>query len=160
MAVKPNFFRAVGVALLLWRAWEYFKGQTRLLDQWDWSLRGIRVISIAKNFLEIEIQLDLENVSNVNATVTGIDVDVYLENKNIGRAISNDLFYFQPYGTSPITLRFRSSLSNLLMVVRNLMSRGLAIPVRIEGSMKAETVRGVFVPVPISYATTVKELVI
>lgn len=159
MAVKPNFFRAIGVVYLLYEAYKYWKSQSKLLDQWDWSLKGLRVVSLGKQFMELELSIDLTNQSNINATVTGIDFEVYLQNKNIGRALSNDVFYFAPYGTSNLKIRFRSSLGNLLTVVKNMMAVGVNIPVRIEGTMKAETLKGVFVPVPVSYSTTVKELI-
>jgi LEA14-like dessication related protein len=159
MATKPNFFRALGVAYLLYQAWTYFKGQSKLLDQWDWALKGLRILSVGKQFMELELSIDLTNASNINATVTGIDFDVYLQNKNIGRALSNDVFTFAPYGTSNIKVRFRSSLGNLLAVVKNMMAVGVNIPVRIEGTMKAETLKGVFVPVPVNYSTTIKELI-
>ena len=109
--------------------------------------------------MELELSIDLTNASNINATVTGIDFEVYLQNKNIGRALSNDVFTFAPYGTSNIKVRFRSSLGNLLAVVKNMMAIGVNIPVRIEGTMKAETLKGVFVPVPVNYSTTIKELI-
>jgi len=159
MATKPNFFRALGVAYLLYQEWTYFKGQSKLLDQWDWALKGMRVLSFGKQFMELELSIDLTNASNINATVTGIDFEVYLQNKNIGRALSNDIFTFAPYGTSNIKIRFRTSLGNLVSIAKNWITLGMSIPVRIEGTMKAETLKGVFVPVPVNYSTTIKEII-
>ena len=66
MATKPNYFRAIGVALLLWRAWEYFKTQGRLLDQWNWAVKSVRLITLGKT-IELELLLDITNNSNTYA---------------------------------------------------------------------------------------------
>lgn len=157
MAVKPNFFKAIGVGLLLWRAWEYFRSQSRLLDQWDWAVKSVRLITLGKT-IEMELVLDITNNSNLNASMTAIDIDVYLDGKNVGRAQSSDVFYFGPYATNPLRLRFRTSGSNLLFVVKQMISKGIGIPVWLKGDAKAETVAGVFVPVPVDYKTTINEI--
>jgi hypothetical protein len=157
MATKPNYFRAIGVALLLWRAWEYFKTQGRLLDQWNWAVKSVRLITLGKT-IELELLLDITNNSNLNAQMTAIDLDVFVNGKNIGRAQSSDLFYFGPYATTPMRLRFRTTRPDLVFVAKQLFTRGMQIPVALKGSVKAETVAGIFVPIAVDYKTAINEI--
>lgn len=158
MATKPNFFRAAGVVYLLYQVYKYWQGQSKLINQWDWEFKKLSVLAVTKDFIELELSIDLKNESNITATVTGLDFDVYLQNRHIGRALSNDVFYFAPYATSNIKIRFRSTYANLLTIVKGMLVQGKNMQVRIQGEMKAETLKGLFVPVPIVYSTTVKEL--
>ena len=94
MALKPNFFNAVGVAVLLYKAWAYFKNQGRLLSQWNYDVKGMRILNVTGSFMDLELSLDVINKSNINAIVTDIDLDVFVDGKLLGRAQSTDLFFF------------------------------------------------------------------
>lgn len=151
MAVKPNFFNALGVAFLLYRAWAYFKNQGRLLSQWDYQVKGLRILNITGSYMDLELSLDVINRSNINAMVTDIDLDVYVDGRLLGRAQSTDLFFFQPYGTTNLRIRFRTSSGNLVTAAKGALTGGVNMPIRLTGGMKLETLKGVFVPVPINF---------
>jgi len=151
MAIKPNFFNAMGVAFLLYRAWAYFKNQGRLLSQWDYQVKGLRILNITGSYMDLELSLDVINKSNINAMVTDIDLDVYVDGRLLGRAQSTDLFFFQPYGTTNLRIRFRTGTGNLVTAAKAALTGGVNMPIRLTGGMKLETLKGVFVPVPINF---------
>lgn len=151
MAIKPNFFNAMGVAFLLYRAWAYFKNQGRLLSQWDYQVKGLRILNITGSYMDLELSLDIINRSNINAMVTDIDLDVYVDGRLLGRAQSADLFFFQPYGTTNLRIRFRTSSGNVVTAAKAALTGGVNMPIRLTGGMKLETLKGVFVPVPINF---------
>lgn len=151
MAIKPNFFNAMGVAFLLYRAWAYFKNQGRLLSQWDYQVKGLRILNITGSYMDLELSLDIINRSNINAMVTDIDLDVYVDGRLLGRAQSTDLFFFQPYGTTNLRIKFRTSSGNVVTAAKAAITGGVNMPIRLTGGMKLETLKGVFVPVPINF---------
>lgn len=151
MAIKPNFFNALGVAVLLYKAWGYFKNQGRLLSQWDYNVKGLKILNITGSYMDLELSLDIVNKSNINAVVTDIDLDVFVDGKLLGRAQSTDLFFFKPYGTTNIKIRFRTNSANILTAAKSALTGGVNMPIRLTGGMKLETLTGVYVPVPINF---------
>ena len=151
MALKPNFFNAVGVAVLLYKAWAYFKNQGRLLSKWNYDVKGMRILNVTGSFMDLELSLDVINKSNINAIVTDIDLDVFVDGKLLGRAQSTDLFFFQPYGTTNIKIRFRTSSGSIYTAAKAALTGGVNMPIRLTGGMQLETLKGVYIPVPINF---------
>lgn len=101
--------------------------------------------------MDLELSLDVINKSNINAIVTDIDLDVFVDGKLLGRAQSTDLFFFQPYGTTNIKIRFRTSSGNIYTAAKAALTGGVNMPIRLTGGMQLETLKGVYIPVPINF---------
>jgi len=59
MALKPNFFQAVAALTLAYQAYKYIKRQAALLEKWDYDILAVRLLGVTKDFLDLQIELEL-----------------------------------------------------------------------------------------------------
>jgi LEA14-like dessication related protein len=154
MAIKPNFFNAVAVAVLAWRVFEYAKTQYRLLQKWDYSILGTRIKTITPQYLDVELKMEIKNLSGISLTVADFDMDVFVDGVKIGSAQKRDAYNIPKYGTNELTFNVRSYYAQVGPAIKKVLAR-LAdpgeTPVRLKGRFMMETVPGVFVPVPFDF---------
>lgn len=151
MAIKPNFFNAVAVAVLAWRVFEYAKKQYRLLQKWDYEILGTRIKTITPGYIDIEFLMEIKNLSGISLTVADFDMDVFIDGVKIGAAQKRDAYTIPKYGKNELTFNVRSYLRQFapaMAKVLPLLSKPGETPVRLKGRFMMQTVPGVFVPVP------------
>lgn len=154
MAIKPNFFNAVAVAVLAWRVFEYAKTQYRLLQKWDYSIIGTRIKTITPQYIDIELKMQIKNLSGISLTIADFDMDVFVDGVKIGSAQKRDAYEIPKYGTNELNFNVRSYLAQFGPALRKVLPRLAApgeTPVRLKGRFMMETVPGVFVPVPFDF---------
>lgn len=154
MAIKPNFFNAVAVAVLAWRVFEYAKTQYRLLQKWDYKILGTRIKTITPQYLDVELKMEIKNLSGISLTVADFDMDVFVDGVKIGSAQKRDAYEIPKYGTNELTFNVRSYYAQVGPAIRKVLARLSApgeTPVRLKGRFMMETVPGVFVPVPFDF---------
>lgn len=154
MAIKPNFFNAVAVAVLAWRVFEYAKTQYRLLQKWDYQIIGTRIKTITPQYLDVELKMEIKNLSGISLTVADFDMDVFVDGVKIGSAQKRDAYEIPKYGTNDLTFNVRSYFAQVGPAIRKVLARLSApgeTPVRLKGRFMMETVPGVFVPVPFDF---------
>ena len=154
MAIKPNFFNAVAVAVLAWRVFEYAKKQYRLLQKWDYQIIGNRIKTITPQYLDVELKMEIKNLSGISLTVADFDMDVFVDGVKIGSAQKRDAYEIPKYGTNELTFNVRSYFAQVGPAIRKVLARLSApgeTPVRLKGRFMMETVPGVFVPVPFDF---------
>lgn len=154
MAIKPNFFNAVAVAVLAWRVFEYAKTQYRLLQKWDYKILGTRIKTITPQYLDVELKMEIKNLSGISLTVADFDMDVFVDGVKIGSAQKRDAYEIPKYGTNDLTFNVRSYYAQVGPAIRKVLARLSApgeTPVRLKGRFMMETVPGVFVPVPFDF---------
>lgn len=151
MAIKPNFFNAVAVAVLAWRVFEYAKKQYRLLQKWDYEILGTRIKTITPQYIDIEIKMQVKNLSGISLTVADFDMDVFVDGVKIGAAQKREAYTIPKYGTNDLVFNVRSYLKQFGPALSRVLPR-LTAPgetqIRMKGRFMMETVPGVFVPVP------------
>ena len=84
MALKPNFFQAIAAITLAYQAYKYIKGQATLLKKWDYDILGVRLMGVSKDYLDLQIELELKNPAAVSLTVSEFEMDVYLDGIKVG----------------------------------------------------------------------------
>ena len=154
MAIKPNFFNAVAVAVLAWRVFEYAKKQYRLLQKWNYEILGTRIKTITPQYLDVELKMEIKNLSGISLTVADFDMDVFVDGVKIGSAQKRDAYEIPKYGTNDLTFNVRSYYAQVGPAIRKVLTRLSApgeTPVRLKGRFMMETVPGVFVPVPFDF---------
>ena len=154
MAIKPNFFNAVAVAVLAWRVFEYAKKQYRLLQKWDYEILGTRIKTITPQYLDVELKMEIKNLSGISLSVADFDMDVFVDGVKIGSAQKRDAYEIPKYGTNDLTFNVRSYYAQVGPAIRKVLARLSApgeTPVRLKGRFMMETVPGVFVPVPFDF---------
>ena len=151
MALKPNFFQAIAALTLAYQAFRYIKRQAALLEKWDYDILAVRLLGVTKDFLDLQIELELKNPSAVSLTVSEFEMDVYLDNIKVGNTAKRGMYEIPKYGSDVLTFNVRAfykTLGPLLGVLISKIGKIDQVQVRLKGKLYVQTVPGVFAPVP------------
>jgi LEA14-like dessication related protein len=151
MALKPNFFQAIAALTLAYQAFRYIKRQAALLEKWDYNILGVRLMGVTKDFLDLQIELELKNPSAVSLTVSEFQMDVYLDGIKIGNTAKQGQYIIPKYGSNLLTFNVRAYYKQLgpaLGVLISKIGNINEVKVRLKGKLYVQTVPGVFAPVP------------
>ena len=151
MALKPNFFQAVAALTLAYQAYKYIKRQAALLEKWDYDILAVRLLGVTKDFLDLQIELELKNPSAVSLTVSEFEMDVYLDGIKVGNTAKRGMYEIPKYGSDVLTFNVRAyykTLGPLLGVLISKIGKIDQVQVRLKGQLYVQTVPGVFAPVP------------
>jgi LEA14-like dessication related protein len=151
MALKPNFFQAIAALTLAFQAFKYIKRQAALLEKWDYDILAVRLLGVTKDFLDLQIELELKNPSAVSLTVSEFEMDVYLDGIKVGNTAKRGMYEIPKYGSDVLTFNVRAyykTLGPLLGVLISKIGKIEQVQVRLKGKLYVQTVPGVFAPVP------------
>jgi len=151
MALKPNFFQAIAALTLAYQAFKYIKRQAALLEKWDYDILAVRLLGVTKDFLDLQIELELKNPSAVSLTVSEFEMDVYLDGIKIGNTAKRGMYEIPKYGSDVLTFNVRAfykTLGPLLGVLISKIGKIDQVQVRLKGKLYVQTVPGIFAPVP------------
>jgi LEA14-like dessication related protein len=151
MALKPNFFQAIAALTLAYQAFKYIRRQASLLEKWDYSILGVRLMGVTKDFLDLQIELELKNPSAVSLTVSEFTMDVYLDGIKVGNTAKQGQYSIPKYGSDVLSFNVRAyykTLGPLLGVLISKIGKIDQVQVRLKGQLYVQTVPGVFAPVP------------
>ncbi len=161
MALKPNFFQAVAALTLAYQAYKYIKRQASLLEKWDYDILAVRLLGVTKDFLDLQIELELKNPSAVSLTVSEFEMDVYLDGIKVGNTGKRGVYEIPKYGSDVLTFNVRAyykTLGPLLGVLISKIGKIEQVQVRLKGKLYVQTVPGVFAPVPFDITDTALNL--
>jgi len=157
MALKPNFFQAVAALTLVYQAYKYIKRQAALLEKWDYSILGVRLMGVTKDFLDLQLEIEIKNPSAVSLTVSEFAMDVYLDGIKIGNTAKQGEYSIPKYGSNIFTFNVRAYYKQLGPALGMLISKIgniNEVKVRLKGKLYVQTVPGVFAPVPFDITDT------
>ena len=161
MALKPNFFQAIAALTLAYQAFRYIKRQAALLEKWDYDILAVRLMGVTKDFLDLQIELELKNPSAVSLTVSEFEMDVYLDGIKIGNTAKRGQYTIPKYGSNLLTFNVRAYYKQLgpaLGVLISKIGKINEVKVRLKGKLYVQTVPGVFAPVPFDITDTAMNL--
>jgi len=136
---------------LAYQAFKYIRRQAALLEKWDYSILGVRLMGVTKDFLDLQIELELKNPSAVSLTVSEFNMDVYLDGIKVGNTAKRGMYEIPKYGSDVLTFNVRAfykTLGPLLGVLISKIGKIDQVQVRLKGQLYVQTVPGVFAPVP------------
>jgi LEA14-like dessication related protein len=157
MALKPNFFQAIAALTLAYQAFKYIRRQAKLLEKWDYNILGVRLMGVTKDFLDLQLELELKNPSAVSLTVSEFEMDVYLDGIKIGNTAKRGEYTIPKYGSNLLTFNVRAYYKQLgpaLGVLISKIGKINEVKVRLKGKLYVQTVPGVFAPVPFDITDT------
>jgi len=161
MALKPNFFQAIAALTLVYQAYKYIKRQSALLEKWDYNILAVRLMGVSKDYLDLQLELELKNPSAVSLTVSEFEMDVYLEGVKIGNTAKQGEYSIPKYGSNLLTFNVRTYYKQLGPALGMLISKIgniNEVKVRLKGKLYVQTVPGVFAPVPFDITDTALNL--
>lgn len=151
MALKPNFFQAVAAVTLVYQAWKYISKQKKLLEKWDYDILAIRLLGVSKDYLDLQVEMEIKNPSAVSLTVSEFDMEVFVDGIKVGNTAKKGQYSIPKYGKNVLTFQVRANYKSLgpsLAVLISKIGKIDEVRVRLKGRMYVETVPGVFAPVP------------
>lgn len=151
MALKPNFFQAIAAVALAYQAYKYITRQKKLLEKWDYEILAVRLLGVTKDFLDLQIEMEIQNPSAVSLTVSEFNMDVYVEGIKVGNTSKKGQYMIPKYGKNVLQFQVRANYKALgpsLAVLISKIGKIDEVRVRLAGRMYVETVPGVFAPVP------------
>ena len=151
MALKPNFFQAIAALTLAYQAWRYIKRQKSLLEKWNYDILAVRLLGVTKDYLDLQVELELQNPSAVSLTVSEFEMDVYIDGIKVGNTGKKGQYMIPKYGKNVLQFQVRAyykALGPSLAVLISKIGKIDEVRVRLAGRMYVETVPGVFAPVP------------
>ena len=161
MALKPNFFQAIAALTLAYQAYKYIRRQAALLEKWDYNILAVRLMGVSKDYLDLQLELELKNPSAVSLTVSEFEMDVYLEGIKIVNTAKRGQYTIPKYGSNLLTFNVRAfykTLGPLLGVLISKIGKIDQVQVRLKGKLYVQTVPGVFAPVPFDITDTALNL--
>jgi LEA14-like dessication related protein len=157
MALKPNFFQAIAALTLAYQAFKYIRRQAALLEKWDYSILGVRLMGVTKDFLDLQLEIEIKNPSAVSLTVSEFAMDVYLDGIKIGNTAKQGEYSIPKYGSNIFTFNVRAYYKQLgpaLGVLISKIGQLNSVQIRLKGKLYVQTVPGVFAPVPFDITDT------
>ena len=157
MAIKPNFFQAIAALTLAYQAYKYIRRQAALLEKWDYNILAVRLMGVSKEYLDLQLELELKNPSAVSLTVSEFEMDVYLDGIKIGNTAKRGQYTIPKYGSNLLTFNVRTYYKQLgpaLGVLISKIGNINEVKVRLKGKLYVQTVPGDFAPVPFDITDT------
>ena len=161
MALKPNFFQAIAALTLAYQAYKYIRRQAALLEKWDYNILAVRLMGVSKDYLDLQLELELKNPSAVSLTVSEFEMDVYMDGIKVGNTAKRGIYDIPKYGSNILTFNVRAfykTLGPLLGVLISKIGKIEQVQVRLKGKLYVQTVPGVFAPVPFDITDTALNL--
>ena len=161
MALKPNFFQAIAALTLAYQAYKYIRRQAALLEKWDYNILAVRLMGVSKDYLDLQLELELKNPSAVSLTVSDFEMDVYLDGIKIGNTAKRGQYTIPKYGSNLLTFNVRvyyKQLGPALGVLISKIGKINEVKVRLKGKLYVQTVPNVFAPVPFDITDTAMNL--
>lgn len=160
--VKPNFFKLIVAGAIVLRVIRYVGAQKRLLETWDYNIKGFRLVGYQAGTFKFKLTFDIINRSGAQIKAGLFDFDVFLDGVRIGRAINNGFVDIQPYATSPVSFDIRVDPNELKtggQRVLDSINKVGDLKIKLLGRFSTETLPGVYKVVPVDYTDTVRNII-
>jgi LEA14-like dessication related protein len=108
-----------GLGIIGYSLYRYYNKQITFLKDITYQVVGVKIVKIATDNISLDITNRIYNASNVEATVTEMYLDFYLNNVLIGNVNEAKDLVILPLKTTDVTYRFTF---NPKLVVKNLVS--------------------------------------
>jgi LEA14-like dessication related protein len=108
-----------GLGIIGYSLYRYYTKQIDFLKDITYQVVGLKIVNIAKDNISLDITNRIYNASNVEAIVTEMYLDFYLNNVLIGNVNEAKDLLILPLKTTDITYRFTF---NPQLVIKNLVS--------------------------------------
>jgi LEA14-like dessication related protein len=108
-----------GLGIIGYSLYRYYNKQITFLKDITYQIVGVKIVKIATDNISLDITNRIYNASNVEATVTEMYLDFYLNNVLIGNVNEAKDLVILPLKTTDVTYRFTF---NPKLVIKNLVS--------------------------------------
>jgi LEA14-like dessication related protein len=148
-----------GVALIGFGLYRFYKMQVDFLKNIEYKITSIKIKTMTKQLLSIDVSMRLFNYSNIDATVKEIFLDFYINGNKVGNIQESKDLIIKASGQTDVGFTFNVNPSLVLTNIANIVNMSIALKdatVEAKGYVKLESgmLRSTL---PFEYKTTFKE---
>jgi LEA14-like dessication related protein len=154
-----RFLIWTGVIAIVAGTATYIAYQAKLAKQLLYNVHGLRVIQISKSLIKLSLNVSIQNNTELDVIITGMDMKVYVNNVYVTTAKSNYTVNIKPNQSSdlPVTLEINPSdvwddVSQLLFGSSSLAG----VSIRIKGKVRVKKF-GLPLSIPVTHEMTLGE---
>jgi LEA14-like dessication related protein len=150
---------ASGVGIIGYALYRYYKKQIDFLKDYEYKVTGLRVVSLTSDNASFDVDTRITNISNVEAKVTEIYLDLYVNNALVGNINEVKDILVKANGFSDFSFRISFNPKIVLKNIINIVTLSVALKdvvVNLKGYIKVKS--GIIsTSIPFEYSTTLKE---
>jgi LEA14-like dessication related protein len=157
--LKPTLILS-GVGIIGYALYRYYIKQLDFLKNIQYSLSGIKILSVAKEQVTLEITQKVYNASNVEAKITEMYLDLYLNEIKVGNIDESSDILLLPTKTTDVSYKLSFDPQLILKNIVNLVSLTIALKdmtVRAEGYVKVKS-GFISTTIPFTYKNNLKSI--
>ena len=139
--LKPTLIVS-GLGIIGYALFNYYQKQLNFLKNIQYSLKGIKIVNITKDQVTLEITQSVYNSSNVNAQVTDMYLDLYLNGIKVGNIDESKDILLLPNKSTNVSYNITFDPQLILKNIVNLVSLAIALKdmqIRAEGYVKVKS---------------------
>ena len=150
-----------GIGVIAYAIYNYYKKQLDIIKNYDYKVTGLKIVSLQKNLISLDITTRITNYSNVEAVVKQLFLDVYINGVKVGNVDENKDVFVRGNGSSDFSFRFSFDPQVVLGNIVNIVTLSVGIKdvmIELDGYVKVES--GVLkATVPFNYKNNLKNLI-
>ncbi len=150
-----------GIGGTLW----YLYNQVRLLKEYCMEFAGYKIIGASAKAVGMEIYLNILNKSNLDVTVTGYDIDVFLDNRFVAKIqdIAHQLIRSEAKSRLVLPVNFAPKDLfkgiKVFQFIKNIAFQPENIVIKLSGTLSVKGGNLVTLKnLPVDYTATLREL--
>ena len=149
-----------GVGLIGYALYRYYKKQVEFIQNYQYKVTGLRVVSVKKDNITLDIDTKITNDSNVEAIIKEMYLDLYVNKVKVGNINEIKDILVKANGTSNFSFRFSFNPKIVLGNVLNIVTLSVGakdVIFDIDGYVRVES--GVIkTTIPFTYSNNLKSL--
>ena len=157
--LKPVLVIA-GMGLIGYSLYRYYRKQLDFLKDITYKVTGVKIVSVSKNLISLDITAQIYNASNVEATVKQMYLDFFINGVRVGNINEVKDIKILPLKSSLVSFNFSFSPSLIGKNVAEIVTATLGVKDLIFDIKGFVKVRSAFVgaTIPFEYQNNLKTL--
>jgi len=157
--LKPTLIIG-GLGIIGYALYRYYQKQLNFLKNIQYSLKGFKIINVAKEAVTLEITQKIFNASNVEANVSEMYLDLYINQIKVGTIDESKDILLLPNKSTDVSYKLTFDPQLILKNVVNLVTLTIALKdmqIKAEGYVKVKS-GFISTTIPFSYKNNLKSL--
>jgi LEA14-like dessication related protein len=157
--LKPTLI-ITGFGLIGFALYRYYQKQIDFLKNIQYSLKSVKILNVTKEEVSLEITQRIYNSSNVEATVTEMFLDLYLNEIKVGTIDESNSILILPTKSTDISYKINFEPQLILKNIVNLVTLAVSLKdmtIRAEGYVKVKS-GFISTTLPFSYNNNLKSI--
>lgn len=156
-----NIFFAAGLALLAWRFVRMNIEKAKGIENWDYKIRGLRIMTISAQKITGVVLWDFVNTSNLDVKVQNVDLVLKYNGVEIGSGNIPGPIFVEAKGSTSLDTAFVLNIAQIGAVAGPLvaeLAQKYDVPVNVSGKMSLSQSGLPWITIPYSINTTAKTI--